>query len=38
MKLIKNKKQDNVKIYEPQKERIHRIQQQIMAMNRVLTA
>ena len=38
MKLIKNKKQENVKIYEPKKERIQRIQQQIIAMNRVLTA
>lgn len=38
MKLIKNKKQESVKIYEPKKERIQRIQQQIMAMNRVLTA
>ena len=35
MKPIRNKKQENVIIYETKKERI---QQQIMAMNRVLTA
>ena len=38
MKLIKNKKQEKVKIYETQKARIQRIQQQIMIMNRVMTA
>ena len=38
MKLIKNKKQEKDKIYETQKARIQRIQQQIMIMNRVMTA
>ena len=32
------KEKDKVKIYVPEKERIKRIQQQIMTMNRVLTA
>ena len=32
------KKKDHVKIYEPQRERILRIQQQINMINRVLTA
>ena len=38
MKLTKTRKQEKVKIYETQKARIHRIQQQIMIMNRVMTA
>ena len=32
------KEKDDVKIYEPRKERILRIQQQILMVNRVLTA
>ncbi len=32
------KKKDNVKIYVPEKERIRRIQQQIMMMNKTIIA
>lgn len=38
MKLTKNKNKEKVKSYETQKARIQRIQQQIMIMNRVMTA
>ena len=31
------KKKEKVKIYVPEKERIKRIQQQVMIMNRVIT-
>lgn len=36
--LFRKEKREKVKIYEPQKEKIQRIQQQIMIMNRVMTA
>ncbi len=32
------KKKDDVKVYEPRKEKIRRIQQQVAAVNRILTA
>ncbi len=35
---FRKEKREKVKIYEPQKEKIQRIQQQIMIMNRVMTA
>ena len=35
MKLLKKK--DDVKVYEPKKEKIRRIQQQLLVMSRVLT-
>lgn len=35
---FRKEKHEKVKIYEPQKEKIQRIQQQIMIMNRVMTA
>ncbi len=37
MKIFEKKKKEDVKIYEPQKEKVQRIQQQILMMNRVLT-
>ncbi len=36
MKLFRNRKKKDVKIYEPKKERVQRIQQQIMIMNRAV--
>ena len=36
MKLLR-KKEEDVKVYEPKKERIRRIQQQLLVMSRVLT-
>ncbi len=38
MILLTGHKKEKVKIYEPQKEKIQRIQLQIMILNRVLTA
>ena len=35
---FRKEKREKVKIYEPQKEKNQRIQQQIMIMNRVMTA
>ena len=36
MKFYRNRKKKDVKIYEPKKERVQRIQQQIMIMNRAI--